>query len=278
LSALEEEPSVKLAMQNVVTLKGQYQDYIQKTKLGVPPDWLRNQLKAAEAAVVKEKELRRPIVEQKVAMRLRGEAQQGIGSMTARRDALDAQLEKMDSVIGEANKAIASIGENSIDMELKRSEIEQLEKVIGVAREQQQRIYVEMQSTARRIEVIDEAHTPQYRNWRPSLLTAGLVGGWGLLLGMVGVSYREYRTRRISSKQDVSQHLNLLVFGSLPVLTNQGRRGMLPFVGRRKYDWNTVLRQSVDSIATTLMRNERTQARRMLMVTSPRSGEGKTTL
>jgi len=277
LLQLDAEPSVVALNQEVIRLEVQVADYRRRSTAGVAPAHLLTGLEAARQAVTDQKNALRPNVEKKIAERIRGEAEREMGSTEAKLGALKGQQEDLERAIKDQKKAVENIGKNSIDLEMRRAEIEQLENVIRIARSEKERLWVELKSTSRRIRDEESAQVPQRRNWRPQIASAGLAGFWGLLLGLLGVSYREHRYHRISGKQDISQHFDMLVFGSLPLIRGERKR-VLPLPGRRKCDWGAILRESVDGIRTTLMRNELTESRRVLVVSSPRSGEGKTTL
>jgi len=278
LMQLDAEPSVVALNQEVIRLEVQIQDYRRRSTAGVAPPHMLTGLEAAQQAVADQKNALRPTVEKKIAERIHGEAEREIGSTQAKLGALESQRVELKQGIEKQKTAVENIGKNSIDLEMRRAEIEQLENVIRIARSEKERLWVELKSTSKRIRDEESAQVPQRRNWKPQVASAGLVGFWGLLLGLVGVSYREYRYRRISCKQDISQNFDMLVFGSLPVIRGGERKRLLPFAGRPKCDWGAILRESVDGIRATLMRNEVTQSRRVLLVSSPRSGEGKTTL
>jgi capsular exopolysaccharide synthesis family protein len=280
VAQLDAEPSVVALEHEVLKIELQVEEERRSLKQGVPRDESLRKLKTAKDHLDSHKTKLRPKVEKKLGDRLQSETQQQIKDYEARLQYLKAQQKELQDAIDKAKLAVENLGRIKMSGEelTIRAEIEQQENVIRIARSEKERLFVEMQSQSRRIREEEPVQVPQHRNWRPQLMSASLVGSWGLLLGLVGVSYREYRTRRISGKEEVAHHLNLLVFGSLPLVASKSRTGLLPFVSRRKYDWDAVLRESVDSIRATLMRNERTESRRLLLVTSPRSGEGKTTL
>jgi capsular exopolysaccharide synthesis family protein len=277
---LDVEPSVAELHKSVVKIEMEVEEQRRSLKGGIPQDSALRRLNSAKEQLKVHRDSLRPTVKKRLEDDIRSKAEEQSEEYKRRLEFLLGQQTELQGNIVKAKEAVENLGKNKMGAQelILRAEIEQQENIIRIARTEKERLFVEMQSQSRRIREEEPVQVPKIRNWRPQLLSAGLVGGWGLLLGLVGVSYREYRTRRISSKEEVAQHLNLPVFGTLPVLASANRRGMLPFVGRRRYDWNSVLRESVDSIAATLMRNERTEARRMLMVSSPRSGEGKTTL
>jgi capsular exopolysaccharide synthesis family protein len=91
----------------------------------------------------------------------------------------------------------------------------------------------------------------------------------------MGVAYREYRTGRVTGREDLAANLRFQVFGSLPTLSGSMTRKRL---GSRGPDLNLLFRECMDGVRTTLIHNEVTESCRVIMVTSPGSQEGKTTL
>ncbi len=275
---IERVPIIQTLQKEVVALEDRVHEYERKLQSGVAPDHVKNELKRANETLAKEKERLRPGIEEKLRKQIQSINDSGAAQQDARLRILESLVKQLQSTIEAQRKVVESLGESSFDLDIRKTKIDQYQSTINLARAEKEKLAIELQSTSQRVTEQQPAEVPNRRNMKPQVMSAGVAGFWGLLLGVVGVCYREYRARRIHGKDDLAQHLNLRVLGSLPILAGQRTRKLLSFGGKGKYDWSSALRESVDAIRATLMRNESTQARRVLMVTSPRSGEGKTTL
>jgi capsular exopolysaccharide synthesis family protein len=98
------------------------------------------------------------------------------------------------------------------------------------------------------------------------------VGAFGLVL--FGISWWEFRGRRISSVDEVVNNLGLRVVGALPALPDRRGRHM----PSRDAFYPNYLIESVDTTRTMLLHAARRESLRAVMVTSANSGEGKTSL
>ncbi len=100
------------------------------------------------------------------------------------------------------------------------------------------------------------------------------VGGFGMFgLALFGVALLEFRSRKISSVEEVAQGLGLNVVGTIPALPARSRNNEA-----QQQLWQNQLHESVDAIRTVLLHSARNEPMRVVMVTSADSHEGKTTL
>jgi capsular exopolysaccharide synthesis family protein len=101
---------------------------------------------------------------------------------------------------------------------------------------------------------------------------AGL-GAFGLVV--FGISWWEFRGRKINSLDEVVRDLGLRVVGALPPLPDRNAARRLP--SRDAFQPNYLI-ESVDTTRTMLLHAANREGLRTVMVTSARSGEGKTSL
>ncbi len=104
-----------------------------------------------------------------------------------------------------------------------------------------------------------------------------LVSMLGLALPICGVALWDIRTQRINSSAEVAKRLGLTVFGSVPMIPDRAIRKLATPSKERKH-WHGRLTESVDGIAARLLRKATLDGRRVILVSSAVSGEGKTTL
>jgi polysaccharide biosynthesis transport protein len=127
-----------------------------------------------------------------------------------------------------------------------------------------------------RIQPLESADAPRKEEDK-RVSMAGMAGFGTFGIFVLGVAFLEFRTRRISSIDEVTQGLGLRVMGSLPPIRNPGRRTARIGGGSDPYRGN-VLTESIDSIRTMILHSTGERSLRTIMVTSASSGEGKTSL
>ena len=120
---------------------------------------------------------------------------------------------------------------------------------------------------------LEKAHIPERAgSWIFKVIIVMFVGIVGFVLGIGGVSFAEFQSRRVGSSEDISYGLGQTVVGTLPSLSGGLiRRGGGPHL-------QAMLSDSIDSIRATLVHNTSAETMRVVMVTSPLEREGKTTL
>jgi capsular exopolysaccharide synthesis family protein len=101
--------------------------------------------------------------------------------------------------------------------------------------------------------------------------TAAAAAGLALFL----VAFLEFRTRRVSTPDQVAQGAGLRVVGTVPAAPSRSRLAASP---GGEVLWQAVLTESVDTIRTQLLHEASGGAFRVILVTSAVSGEGKTSL
>ncbi len=126
-----------------------------------------------------------------------------------------------------------------------------------------------------RIQELDRAAVPRLKD---ELREAKIGGGVGLAMFafvLLGVSFWEFRARRIDSVDEVVHGLGLRLIGAVPALTGrEGRRGNIAEVQRLQ----SHLTESIDATRTMLLHASREAGVRVVMITSAEQGEGKTSL
>ena len=166
-------------------------------------------------------------------------------------------------------------GNSSIDVEMMRSELQYLEKVLTPIADEREKLKVELRSTPR-ITVFQKAEPPKTPEGKPRLQNAATAGIGGLFGTIFLVLTWDMRKQRINSLADLSRGLGLTVAGTVPRLSQQtvraGRRGK----GQDK--WRNSLDHAVDSIAARLFLRKDAEDVQVVMVSSATPREGKTAL
>ena len=99
----------------------------------------------------------------------------------------------------------------------------------------------------------------------------------GLFLPVVAITLWDTRRQRINSSAEVRERLGIPVIGAMPIIPTRVLRH-LGSPSKRNQLWQLRLTESVDGITARLLRRAELEQRRVVMVTSAVSGEGKTTL
>ncbi len=99
----------------------------------------------------------------------------------------------------------------------------------------------------------------------------------GLFLPVVAITLWDTRRQRINTSAEVRERLGIPVIGAMPIIPTRVLRH-LGSPSKRNQLWQLRLTESVDGITARLLRRAELEQRRVVMVTSAVSGEGKTTL
>ncbi len=129
-----------------------------------------------------------------------------------------------------------------------------------------------------RVTLLQEAAPPLQKDYSRQVKLAGGGGLAAFAFVLFGVAFLEFRSRKISVAEEVSHGLGLSVVGALPAIPDRARRALTTTEDFRGQVWHTQLNEAVDAVRTLLLHTARTEALRVIMVTSADSGEGKTSL
>lgn len=197
----------------------------------------------------------------------------------AERVRLQNELTEVQNEANKRNAELREFGVNSTDLESKRSEVEQGEKMLRMIWEQKERIELEMKGSARqRVYVHSAADEPTILNKYGRIQAAATAAMFGLLAGLSFIGFLELRRGLIYRPQDITKGLRLRVVGTLPKLQdakNQQKNSNLTPEGR--YGGNELV-ESIDSIRTMIMNEHQPGTCAVFMVASANPSEGKTTL
>lgn len=183
-----------------------------------------------------------------------------------RRELLARQLEETSKEIEKVTQDVTALGKVNADLDLRRSEIENLQNVTD-------RIGLELDSTSidlsmpNRVTLIEEASVPGGSEQLFRWMTAVLAAGAGFVAGGGSVVLIEYLRNRLSSPEEMTQRVGVRVLGTLPRVS-RGRRGAAA---------EAVVAESMDGIRTLVMQTGR-QPPKVILVTSAVEQEGKTTV
>jgi capsular exopolysaccharide synthesis family protein len=126
------------------------------------------------------------------------------------------------------------------------------QKEVGIRRMDNKRVYVLDEDDARR-----------------KMIQSGAAGGAAFMGVATLIVLLDLRRRRLNDTGDVSEHLQINVLGTVPLL--RGR-------GDKRLEQSARLAEAVDGVAATLLCRTAGEDHRVVMISSAMAGEGKTTL
>ena len=194
-------------------------------------------------------------------------ARRSPAGMVARRELLDRSIADLESELEEATREVTALGQANADLEVRRSEIEQLERVnnqIGLQLESQA---LDLNAPAR-VTLLEEAPVPNANDGLFRGVVASLAGLAGLLLGGGVVILLEYARNRLSSPDEIQQRCGMRVVGTVPWVGGRAAKGKA-----NEYK----VAESIDGIRTMLLQGTRDRPK-VIMVTSPADREGKSSV
>jgi capsular exopolysaccharide synthesis family protein len=226
----------------------------------------------------------RPLVEAQLKIQTQEETKAAIAKLETRvavfqvqEQGLAGEVQRLEGEIKRLAAAIRQPDKPTSDLEALRDEVTQGEQVLKKLTEQLYTLKVEPVMPPR-VRLLEAAEVPQSKTLDRKIKTTGLATLGMFSLVVLGISWREYRARRVYEVADVAQGLGLNLLGTLPALPTSARR-LLPGTnpGNQLY-WQTLLAESVDALRTQLLHAAQLEPLRVIMITSASGGEGKTSL
>ena len=193
-------------------------------------------------------------------------------SLNQREKELQQQIAKQEEFVRNLNPASQPDAAAILAM---REEIARMEKALETLNSRIVSINVEP-AVGTRVRMLLPASPPSNRDHSKQVKLAG-VAGFGMFgLLIFGVSFWEFRTRRISATEEVVHGLGMSLVGTVPSVPDI-KPGANGTTGKDLY-WQSQLSEAVDSIRTMLLHVSRKEDLKVVMITSAVSGEGKTSL
>ena len=194
----------------------------------------------------------------------------------SRLDILKRQEKLLAEELEKYSDLVKHIGSSSFELELMKSEIDQISRVSDQVGSEMEAHRIELKSPAR-ITLMQEAEIPQVLDLGKKQKLTGTAGVGAIGFVFLAISLIEFHSRRITDPQDISQTLGLDLLGSLPAMP----KPLIKFWKQPKESrmalWNNALYEAVDSTRSILLHDPNVQQRRVLMVASAAAQEGKTT-
>ena len=187
-----------------------------------------------------------------------------------RKAALEARLAELVAKHSDKVTEMKRLEERSLELDVMAAELEQLQTLARDMNSKIETLQVE-------IDLPDRVREVQAAEIRPGMnrLQRGVLISMAGLLGFgltgLGIAVWQFQARRIYGPQQLEHGLGIRVLGELP-----------PLAGRSSLDEAepsvVMLLESIDSLRTTLIHLGGAEGLKVVMVTSARSGEGRTTV
>lgn len=207
----------------------------------------------------------------------RNELTEAIADLAVKTHLATEEEERVKAEVAEMQAEFEKLGQSSVDLEMMRMELDNLQVMVNDIATRKQSLEVETKSQPR-IRLLNRAEEPPtYDNFTLNAALAIFASLAGLSLPLVSFVLLDIRKQRINSSEDVAKGLGLPVMGSVPMIPGRAIKH-LNSPNKKNQQWNIRLAESIDGIAAKLLRNAAMDQNRIVLITSAVSGEGKTTL
>ncbi len=207
------------------------------------------------------------------------EVEREIKRLEAAIEIANKQQKNIDEEVQHLKKQAEQFGSSSVDVEMLRADIQVRDKSLNTIASERDQLRVELRSPPR-IEILTPGKVPDPVEPSNSVMRMGLTvfsSMLGFCLPVVAIVLLDIRRQRINTSMEVRERLGIPVIGSMPIIPTRVLR-QLGSPSKRNKLWQLRLTESVDGITARLLRRAELEQRRVVMVTSAVSGEGKTTL
>jgi polysaccharide biosynthesis transport protein len=270
------------AFPNVVTLKDQirrltdqYKRVAYLVRIANDPALLavRKQLEAAQQELAALRARLRPTIVAEIRNAALRDDRDNLTKLQAQVSVMKMYKEAVHQDVERLQEETKVINRGSMDLSQQQDEIQLVGETARKIGAEVEAMEVELGAPPR-IRVIDRAVVPIKRDESRRIKASGAATVGTFALVLLGISFWEFRARRISSIDEVVHGLGLRLVGALPALPN----GQLRLAGTAEQRLQSLLVESVDATRTMILHASRIEAIRIVMITSAVKGEGKTSL
>ena len=235
----------------------------------------RRNIETAEKRLVDLRARLHPKVQDELGRQLGSDASVVLNNLKLEIEALRLQDENLSQQVNKLAKEAHQIGRSSVDLEMMRPEISNLESIRNQLATEIESLRVELAS-ASRVEIVSLAEVPKNLDAKKRVQNAAMFGAVAFFLPLFGICWLDTRKKRVNSAAEVTDGLGLRMIGSMPLLPQRAHRSLGGESGMNS--WSQLLLESVDSIREVIMREHTCRGTKVVMVTSALGGEGKTTI
>jgi capsular exopolysaccharide synthesis family protein len=176
----------------------------------------------------------------------------------------------LENGVKESKIALSRLLAKSVELETLDAKLSQSQELANDLSFKVQSMELEMGTTAKIVPLYEEAMSSENINTVEHWTIVILGGASAFGLACFAIGFVEFRSRRLDGPDQVDEGLGIRVVGTLPALSNGAIDPNHPIVAQ--------LTDSIDSVRTILMHDSTTKRRQVVMVTSPSTMEGRTTV
>ena len=184
---------------------------------------------------------------------------------------IESELAKLEAQYEEKKEEIQQKGIRNSDLSILESEIEQLQEIESEMDYKLRSWKIQSGAAKASFRVLQPANALERINTVQRYALAALGGVAAFCATCYCVALIEFRRRRLNGASDMDEGLGLRVLGVLPSISS--RKAMAPgsLIGAQ-------LSESIDNVRATLMHDSTSSKRQVVLVTSPATMEGSTTV
>ncbi|MGE3822455.1 MAG: GumC family protein, partial [Isosphaeraceae bacterium] len=274
---LENDPAYAELSQRVTYAKNAYEEATRLSRSPSDPSVTRRRRELDVVSLELDAYTKKiyPIAVRQAAIKKRG----GLGQESETIDLRIKVLGGLEATLKEETERLEqrarSISKTVVDLSAIQQDIATAEEVARSIGAEVELLNVELQSPPR-VQKIESAELPRTKDEGGPFRMAVLSGAGAFALGLVGISFWEFRSRKIDTPSEVTEGLGVRVLGLLPQRPN--RRGLVRLSEARALRWQNLFIESVDAARTVVLHHARTEGLQVVMVGSAMVGEGKTSL
>lgn len=273
-AALSREPEIRTLTDRISLLTESIQSQSQRSARGLNEPAVKRMLAQRKALVEQLEEARQRLRPQALGVVGQGAGDRGNGRSFAiarmspavikvRQETLSRSIAETQSELDDVSKTVKELGQANADLEVRRSEIEQLERVNNQIGMQLESTSIDLTAPSR-VTQLEEATIPTDDDVLRRFLLTTLAGLGGLMAGAAAVVGIEYARNRLSDPSEIPQAVGVKVVGTIPWIGSSKRE--------RESEYRVA--ESVDGIRTMLLNGSR-EVPKVILVTSPGEREGK---
>ncbi|WP_197203647.1 GumC family protein [Crateriforma conspicua] len=217
-----------------------------------------------------------PLRRSQQEFRTRQERERERSRIAAEVEVLDQLENQLQTQADTLKKEFGSIGNQSVDIEMMRREISQLDEVLGVIAQQREQLRVELRSRPR-VEVLQRAEEAEPSGSMKRVALAGMGSLAGLIIPLGLCIGFDLLQNRVNSAASLGQKTGIRLLSSIPLVPirsigGKNRRS------KRSLFWQHRLSESMKRLASRINNSLPSNRGQMLIVTSANRNEGRTTV
>ncbi len=267
---VEADPAVVQLKERIAALETQLKQYSGVFRNPDHPRLaqLRQELEAQRAKLQTLREQVKPRILELARAQVKADLQ-------ARRAALKEQIiqqqteaEALLKDLEEKQKQLLALGRDSAELEFVRKELDSVDQVYSTALQELTKLRVEAKAPPR-AEVVLRATPPRVRDNSRKIKLTGLATLASFGLVVLAIAFIEWKRRTVLVPEDVEKDATLPVLAAVPQIPKNWESDGAAV---RSFE------EAFDGVRATLLLGRNGSTPRIIMVSSPHIGEGKTTL